>query len=147
MALNKSIFIACLAKLSTYEIQSSSLEFLSDVLNSGIVIGDDFHRLSCNNEIRENVEDSLRLSGTRRALDDAKLILQRIANSFILTPVASKRENGCAWTASDSGVCIYVEVGLKKGVLGDELHFLVLVCKAYGLVIVNRDDIVFSHLV
>lgn len=102
------------------------LQLLDHIFDGRVVVRDDQHGLLLHHKIGHDVEDRLRLAGSRRALDDADLIPEGCLDGSLLAGVApegvdERRRRELPWR-----VLAGIQVEGRRRTVGDEVDLLIL---------------------
>lgn len=106
----------------------------------GVVVGNDRDGLSASDNVGNDVQDGLRFSSARRALDDADFGRKCTFNRQFLTLVQTERINDRIRYLGRFYLRLRIEIARQHGILADFLDFVVLRTQNVDAVFRHKTD-------
>lgn len=121
------------------------LQLLDHIFDGRVIVRDDQHGLLLHHKIGHDVEDRLRLAGSRRPLDDADLIPEGCLDGSLLAGVAPEGVDELRHRELSGRALAGIQVKGRRRTVRDEIDLLVLHQQQF-LPIIGLQRIEFRHV-
>ena len=126
LTFDKALFVVRIAKRCSKKTELVFDEFFQHIIGRRVVVRDDQHRFSGNEDVGDDVQNGLRLACPWWALDDADRMLESSLHCFQLARIAAERIDQPLFRIGLSFEKTGVEVGCQYCFVRHEPHFVVL---------------------
>ena len=126
LAFDKSLFVVRIAEWRNEKIEPVFDEFFQHVISRGVVVRDDQHRFSGDEDVGDDVQNRLRLTCSGRALNDADRMFESLLHGFQLACVAAERIDQPPFRIRLWPEETGIEIGCQCRFIRNESDFVVL---------------------